>query len=335
MMTSVDSSSAKGRTLLALTPLVLAILVWAGWLIPQRPYSGLLGVTEDGTIESLDPAGPSVSVLQEGDVIVSIDGEAFRWLHNPFGGLRVGDQVSFLVERGDEALEAVVTLSASPTSRLLGGFAPLLLAFAFVLGSAVVLWMAPAGATSRVFYLFCHAAGAALGFALLGVVRYPWGSHLFYVLLLFSGPLMLHLHLSLVDRLDRPAWRRLLWLFYAGAGVGSLPFLAWPPGVLSTLQVYELLYTGARLFVAVPVLLAVGLLVIAATRGADAQQVRRKIRPVAVAAGLVLALVVGLTLIPDAVAQSPILPYRLAFLVLLVLPAAYGYTIARLPPSHA
>jgi hypothetical protein len=204
---------------------------------------------------------------------------------------------------------------------------PLLVAFALSVLGAFVFSLAPVSRRSVLFYLLCQAMSAGLGLGLASISGAQWSVSLFYVLGWFAAPGIVHFHLALLE--ERPAaGRRLLAVLYSIAAVGSLPFLVWGPAALKAGSWYGTFYVAARLYLVAAVLTGAWLLLRAQWRAATAAA-RRQARSVLLAGGLALVLFVGLSILPDALASVPLLPYHVSFLLLLAIPLGYGHAVAR------
>ena len=316
--------SSSRAALLALTAVTLVVLALATWNLPQKTYTGIQSVTAAGEVEAIDPAGPAATVLEGGDVIVAADGVPFAESREVFAGLRPGEAVRLTVERGGRTLTVELAVTATPRSKLWPGIPPLVVGLAFAVAGAVVLYSSPTSPGARLFFVLSQVAGSALGLGLIGVAGGRWAVPVFNALLWLSAPLVVHLHLAFPRRREGGFRRLVLGLSYGISGLAGALFLL---GGTTTLVFDTWLYSAGRLYVALAVLITLALLV-AGMRAPDAAA-RRASRTVLLSGGLAMALFVVLAILPDALAGTPLVPYPLAMLLLLAIPAGYGWALRR------
>lgn len=343
----------RGRMLLVLTPVCLALLAWTAWLVTRSPYAGIQRIGGGYRVEQLSPTGPAAGILEVGDRILAVEGVPAGAATRAPGRLHPGDSVQVTVWRGGRTLELAVPLGKPPARAVWRAFAPLLVGFSFIVLGAAAFSRAPVEGRSVLYFLLCHVAGAGLGFGTLDLLGHTRALGLFYLLTWFSAPLIVHLHLSFPE--DRPgrARRPLLVSLYALAAAGSLPLLLWDSTAFGATAWYGPLplgsyvsasweaaapqaaawfgaiRSGARLSVVAAVLAAATLLLGSCWRASSAEA-RRQARTVLLSGVLALALFSALCLLPDALWRRPLIPFEVGFLLLLAVPLSYGYALARL-----
>jgi hypothetical protein len=302
-------------------------MLWAAWLVALYPYDGILRVGPDGEVLELSRSGPAAGIVEVGDVIRTVEGVPLDESTQAFARLRPGETAHFTVTRDDRTLELAVPVREAPARDVWRALSPLLVAFALSVVGAFVFSLVPVGRRSVLFYLLCQAMSAGLGLGLISIAGSQWSVSLFYVLLWFATPGIVHFHLTFPEE-RRESGRRLLAVLYAIAAAGSLPFLLWGPAALKASSWYGTFYVVGRLYLVAGVLTGVWLLLRSQWRAATAAA-RRQARSVLLAGGLALVLFVVLSILPDALASDPLLPYHISFLLLLAIPLGYGHAVAR------
>lgn len=312
------------------SPFVLALFVvlflgWAGVQTISFPYDGVGNIRATGFITEIETGGPAYGKLQAGDRVISVDGHPYVILS--YGQKRGGDEVHFVIERGNSQLTIGITLAKPSVREILSRLAPLLVAFIFWLVGVSVQAMRPADGSSIVFFLFFQSSAVFLAAGSLSY-QFIWGSALFNFILWFIGPLAVHFHLHFPQS-SSSRWKPfLLIVLYVQALIGGLPYLTLGPEEIRSIPNLSEILKVQRLFLALNLLMVVFLLIYA-YRHATSPGARGKIR-IVVLGGVLSALpLIILTILPEAIQQQPIVPYPFAFLLLSILPLTYGYAIIR------
>lgn len=293
------------------------------------PDDGIVDLYPNGVIGSIDPAGPAAGNLQEGDIILSIDGVRWGNTITSYYGKRGGDQVNYLVERSGKEILVSVTLADPPIPEILMRLVPILVALIFMGIGTGVKTFKPSDVAANIFFAWCLVSATTLASGVTSYLGPPWTSGLFNSCLWLLGPISIHLHLYFPQPALFRYRRGFLASLYLFALLGILPNLVLGGlGIRPATWSPQFILVG-RGFLAINLLIVVGLLIYT-YQHATAPGARGKIRIVALGGGLTAILLVTLTIIPDTLFQQPLIPYRFAFLLLSVLPLTYGYAIFRL-----
>lgn len=312
--------------------LTLAILVSAAIYLLGRPADGFEWVPLNGKVEEIDPTAPAAAALKLGDAVVELDGVPLAQVNSLYAGKQPGDQVILTMRRDGEERAVPIRLIAPSLAVLVSRLEPLLIALCFWALGTIVLAFKPADSTARLFYWFSQVSSGALAFGALSTTRVFWASQVFSLLLWFIGPLTIHFHLRFPKTTSMPHQRFLLTLLYGLAVVGSLLGLTEDSGWIRTGSL-QLSSTAVRVYLGASLMAAVVLLAIAYRRAASSQA-QRQIRLVVLGAALALIPIGGLALLPEALLGQPLIPYSAAFLFLLAIPLAYGYSLIRYRLLH-
>ncbi len=236
--------------------------------------------------------------------------------------------MQYTVERSGEIVRVNIALAAPSLNVLISRLAPLLVALIFWLIGLGVKTFTPSDRASGVFFMWCQVSALMLIAGAASSQGSPWTSSLFNLLLLVIGPLSVHFHLRF-PQTTKP-WREQVTLItiYGLAFIAWMPYLLWGPINIRAFTWFPLFVSAGRLFLAVNLLVVVGLLFYA-YRHATTSGVRGKIRIVVLGGVLSAVPLVTLTILPQALLQQPIVPFQYAFLLLGILPTTYGYAIFR------
>jgi len=309
-------------------------MVYRATRLPLEPY---LGMSErDAVVALITPGGPADKAgLMVGDRIVSIDGQAVENLRNPSAALRGGglDRSIFLsVERDRTILP--LELMPEPLPRSLTGWA---LAHAAVslamLLIGTIVFLQRTGQLTIVFFGIC----LALANLLFRTFALPngWGSLLDKVEVdLFSVLLpALLLHFFLLFPYRRQALQRFPWLhvlpylpgavllFLQGIGPSVWAELGLP-GLRSAIETAGGIYTLLALILSV-------VLFAQAYRRSPLPTIRRKLTITLVGTLLGLLPLVLVLALHSAFPALHVPGDQLATLMLVFLPASFGYAILR------
>lgn len=308
---------------------VLLFLFWTTIQASRFPHDGIIGLQADGLISELDPAGPSNDKLQEGDIVVSIDGLPWQEGLARYHEKSAGDAVNFVVLRAGQEIQVTIDLVSPASQEIITRFLPLLLGLFFWGVSMGVVVFKPRDSSAGLFFLWCQMCCTIL---VAGVGSYSgpqWVSVLFNLLLWIIGPLSVHFHMSFPQMIDFKIRRILLSVLYTLGFLGALPFFLWGYPEIQSLNWYLQLVSLSRFFLAFNILFVVGLLILT-YRSTVTMGTRGKIRLMAFGVGLAALPFVILTILPDALLKQPLIPYRYTFSFLVFLPLTYGYSIFRL-----
>lgn len=311
--------------------LALVVLVFLGWstsLALVYPYDGIPFLDPTGLIREIDFLGPAFDILQEGDIIMSVDGVPMIEAQPLYGNKRPGDSADLIVQRDGELIPVSISLVVPSFDERIDRLGPLIVALIFWGIGVGIQAFKPASEATNLFFLFFMVAALLLVAGVGSFLGPPWTSSLVSILLLIIGPLAVHFHFYFPQNTPLKGRRYLLIALYALAVLGGLPYLIWgSQGIQSSVWVTQFQLAGS-IFLAINLLIAVALLVYS-YRNATTAGVRGKIRIVVLGGVLSLLPLVTLTVLPDALLQESIIPFAYAVLWLALLPLTYGYAIFR------
>jgi PAS domain S-box-containing protein len=309
--------------------LVLGSILWAGFRVITYPHDGIGDIHPTGLIGELDADGPAAGLLQIDDKIIEIEGVPWEEAYYFYTGKRGGDPVSFLVERSNKNIPITISLIDPPVSEVLLRLVPLFVALIFWAVGVGVQTFKPSDSAADVFFAWCQISALTLAAGVGSYTGPLWSAIVFNIFLWIIGPLSVHLHLFFPQTAPKKWFNIQLPLLYTIAVFGSLPYLVWGYLAVRSSSWYSLYLSSGRIFLAVNLLIVVGLLVYNYRHPAYGGA-RGKIRIVALGGGLTAIPIVTLTILPDALFHQPLILYPLTFLVLGLLPITYGYAIFRL-----
>jgi two-component system NtrC family sensor kinase len=310
--------------------LALATLVFLGWSAVKAityPDDGIRSLRPTGAIGEIDPNGPAYNKLKVGDIIISHNGILQKEVSISYVGNRAGDQVQFVVQRGGKTIPVWFTLVKPPLDEIFRRLMPLLVALTFWAAGVSVQAFAPASEATILFFVFCMIDTVFITAGMSSTIGPAWSS-LFNFLLWLVGPVSVHFHLYFPQTTFLKGKRYLLIGLYCLALLGGLPYLIWGSQIVRSSSWFTQIFSAGRLFLAINLLVAVGLLFYA-YRHASSPGVRGKIRMVVLGGVLSALPFVTLIILPDALLQRYILPIPYAFLLLGILPMTYGFAIYR------
>jgi len=314
-------------------PFVLALmtLVFWGWGVSKAltyPYDGILSWTSSGLIRELDPNGPAVKGLHQGDVIRSVDGVPFIESYPLYEGKHPGSTVQMVVDGVNGSSIIELAPIKPPISEILSRLVSLIIALIFWTAGLSVRTFSPTDKAADMFFRFSQTSALLLSAGAISGQGPAWTSGLFSILFWLIGPLTVHFHLYFPQSSVFKHRNKLLYGLYGLAFLGGSPFLVWGPQAVRASAWNELLLSGSMFFLAINLFLVIGLLTYS-YRHAETAGTRGKIRIVFLG-GLLSALpLITLTILPDALSLQPIVPFTYAFSLLGVLPITYGYAIFR------
>ncbi|MCK5427890.1 MAG: PDZ domain-containing protein, partial [Anaerolineales bacterium] len=309
----------------------LVVLVFLGWSVSLAlvyPYGGITDYDNTGLIIEIDSLGPNFAALQEGDLILSIDGVPMIEARPIYGNKRPGDTAHLMIQRDGNMITVPIRLVIPSFDEKVNRLGPLIVALIFWGIGVGIQAFKPASEATNLFFLFFMVTALLLVAGVGSYLGPPWISSLVNILLWIIGPLAVHFHFYFPQNTPLKGRRYLLIGLYAIAILGGLPYLIWGSQVVQSSAWFPQYQLANRIFLAINFLLAVGLLFYS-YRNATTAGVRGKIRIVVLGGVLALLPLVALVVIPDALLQVPIIPYTYALLWLALLPLTYGYAIFR------
>ncbi len=307
---------------------VLGFMVWVTLQMIVYPHDGIGNFHPTGLVTDIMPDGPAYGKLQEGDMVIEVDGVPWKEVSAAYKGKKGGDEVNFQVMRNGEKVSKDIQVIDPPANEIITRLVPILIALVFWgLGMAVQTFK-PSDGAADIFFTWCQVSAFTLSAGVASYLGPVWTSALFNSLLWVIGPLSVHFHLYFPQSTNIDKKRRFLAVIYALALLGMLPILISGFQNNNLLANYPLLSSIGRMYLGVNLLAVVGLLFYnyrhAATPGT-----RGKIRLLALGGGITVVAIVTLTILPDALFHQYILPYSFTFLLLGLFPLTYGFAIYR------
>ena len=314
-------------------PFILALasiifLIWSAFYDLQYPDDGILDLHPSGLIREIDPSGLTYQKLRVGDIIVSIDGVSLNEAFPLYSGKKPGDEVELIIDRDGKFTPITFQLTELPSSTVISELVVITIALIFWGVGVGVQALKPAKEGTTLAFLFCQVSAVLLAAGLVSGIGPLWASGLFNFLIWIIGPITVHFHLYFPQRTEITGQRVLLVILYVIAILGGLPYLILGPATIQANEWYSLYLTVSRLFLAINLIIVVGLLFYS-YRHTTTTGVRGKIR-IVVLGGISSALpLVILTFLPDAILKTTLVPYSVAFFLLAIVPLTYGYAIFR------
>ncbi len=312
----------------ALASASLALLFWAAGFQLNQPYDGFEWNRLTGLVEAVDPLGPSAGIIWQSDVIMSINDAPAAMAPSIYADLDANEQLRIVLNRQGVLQSVSITLIRQPLGTAIARLSPLLVALAFWITGVGVMAFARRGLQAWLFFGFAVTASSTLAAGSLSAIGPAWSSTIFNVLVWFAGPISVHLHLHFPEEKPIGQQTALLASLYGLAFVGSLPFMILGAHGVRASQWNQLFFTTGRLFLAVCLLLTVGLIV-NGYRSTSSIQARQRIRLIVLGGGAGLLLAIVLTILPGALLERPLLPYEYGFLFVMAIPISYAYAIVR------
>lgn len=336
METFRASVSKQVSRRLSIFPYLIALLLlgFVGWTIVtlvNHPDDGIYVLQSDGRIGSIRSAGPADGKLKPGDKIVAIEDVVWNGalVYYPALGKQSGSPVKFTVDRNGYLIQVVITLVNPSFSLIVDRLSSVLVALCFWIVGLLVGAFKPVGKSSGISFYWFQASALTLTAGAASNIGIVWTSTLFNCMLWVLGAMSVHFHLYFPQTIHINIRRSLLIVLYGIGLVGMLPYLLISPARLASSAWFIYFLSANRIFLAINLLLVVAILVYG-YRNAITPGVRGKIRLVVLGTSLVVIPFVSLTVLPEALLHQALVPYSLAFLLLILLPLTYGYAIFRL-----
>jgi len=321
-----DKRASAVLAILAIAFLPLA--AWIAHLVALHPWDGIEWNLLTGQVVSVDPGGPASELLWPGDSIAAVNGVLPRLAPPLYRGLVPGDRVRFAVVRSGTESVVVVQLAEPPARVWVERLVPVFAAcVSWALGVGVLAFGARDG-SAILFFLFCLVFSTGLATGSVSFLGPLWMGSLFNLCLWWLFPLSIHLHLVFPERRLTSRWRYGLVGLYGVVALASMPYLVNGLSALRAFAWYPVLHLGARLALGAGFGGAALLMVWGYYHEASAAY-RRGVRLVALSGATALMPFVALGLLPEVVFGHPLVPYWALFLLLLFIPAGYGYAILR------
>jgi PAS domain S-box-containing protein len=314
-------------------PFLLAlssILFW-GWSVQvaiSSNYDGIVVVEHTGLVAEVEPESPAEGVIEEGDYIISIDGEPHDDILEIIDNKNIGEQVHLVLERDGVSYNTTLTLIKPPLREIVIRLIPLLV--------AIVFWMVGVGVSTfrsqdraiNLFLVFSQVGTIMLTAGATSIFGFSFTKSIFNFSLWFLGPIMVRFHLDFPTSRPHKGSRYFLWVLNFLAAIGGISYLLMERNQLAAFPWAADLRLAGQLFFAINLLIVIALLIYS-YRTAVTADTRGKIRIVSLGGLVGMLPLVTLTILPKILFQKPIIPNEFAFIILCVIPLSYGYAIIR------
>lgn len=301
--------------------IVLSTLIWAGRLLIQHPYTGMIWSYQTGSVLDVDPQGPAFSYFEPGDLVRSIDG-IVPYQARGLPGKQSGDTVTFTFEKGEEHLRVRLLLVQPPIEVLFNRLSTLVIALSFWLLGVLVVAFNQQDRSATMFFFFSHTFSVVLSLGAVSAIAPLWIGWLFSLMLWWMGPVVLHTHLILSQPMFSANRGKVLTSIYFLALVFTIVDFIRLSKAAPGLQEIKYAWLGICL-------VASTLILIHASHSGKSVELRRKMKIAGLSALIAFLPFVLFSLLPNALVGQYILPYEISFLALPVLPLGYGYAILR------
>ncbi len=329
----------RSNTLLrwvAFLPLIYAVLVFAFILgttvkLISFPDDGIDSVNSSGEVQSLAPAGPAFGKLQEGDIIISVEGVPFSSGATNYSALdkKGGSEVEFKVLRQGILTTVTVRLDAPSRDLVMSRMAAILIALMFLLTGIGIDAFKPSGSGNMIYSIWFYTCALTLTAGAASTMRIGFSTALFYICLWMIGAVSVHFHMHFPQLIR---WRLkyvFLSILYFISFLGIAPLIIFGTVKFRAFSWYPQFLGASQIVLSISLFFVVALLIFS-YRSADTPGVRGKIRLVLLGGILVVMPFISLTILPTALLDQPLIPYSIAFLLLGLLPLTYAYAIFRL-----
>ena len=302
--------------------LTLAIILWVTVNIFQRPYSGMTWIYQTGTVATIDAGGPAAPAFRLGDRILSIDGVPVYQARG-LPGYHAGDKISILAQRGQDAFQAEIALGHPPLSIVVLQLSPIFVALTFWALGLFVFVLGRSSGLTLFFLVVCEILTNILTLGDISAFGPSWCSTVFSILLWWIGPLLIHLHLLLIEEPEHRPARSWLGGLYAAAVLLSLANLTgWLPAGSTLTQAVKYIWLSLTLITAAAML-------IWSSSPKRPIEIRQRARIIGLAALVAFVPFIAFSLVPEIVFNAYLFPYEITFLALPALPLGYCFAILR------
>jgi signal transduction histidine kinase len=295
------------------------------YLAVREPYDGLDWSMSTGQINSVIAGSPADGLLRGGDRVLSID-DTHSVLAEGLAGKRVGDTLEMKVASPDGQVRAVILHLAAPSPvEIANRLTVSGIAFAFWLLGVFVLMMGYGAQGYGWFILFTLMLSGVLDTGLVSSYGPAWERLLFHLAEIWVCPLAILAHFNFPRPLERAErLKKLPYLLFAASGLVTLlgvgisliqPDLLWPRQMI-------MLWLGLN------GIAGIALVILQLQRARKAGEAARL---TIVVAGIILgfAPLTFLTVLPQSLFGTTILPDNTALAFLILIPIGYGYAIFR------
>ncbi len=313
----------RSRVYVLIASVVFLFLFWSGVTVAYLPFPGIV-LSDEGVVEAVVPhSGAAWMGLQEGDVILEINGRPLSEVDYPFADLHAGEWVLYTIARDDNVVMLSAPIDHRPLGRLLLAELPIFLGMIFWSVSLFVLLLAPARSVSVVFFFLGQyttimlASGAVASFTHASP---EWD--IFAVTLLMLVPLTAHFYAIFPS----PWWQRYRRLYLSVLYTLAL--------VLAVLYIFEVvkgfrepwprvMYALRTSFIILG--LSFSLVSLLAPRGRASMHSRRVQR--LLIAGMLFSVLptLAFSVVPETIWGQPFIPYYVTMPFLALLPISYAY----------
>jgi len=285
----------------------------------------------DGGLEWVLPSSAISARLDLSDRVIQIDGQDVDHTGQILTRKQPGDTLTLLLQRDTAERQETFELHSKSVQQLVMQYGtPLSLAIVFwAIGALLIVNGSPGGNPSDAGALaggFFALVGAELALGAHGNRAFGWLFQTYSAGLWVIGPVGTWLHLTFPRpyRLTRTPWL-VPTLFVMGAA-GMIWGSVAPPDYADLVNATA--HRTAYIWLTGNILVSIALLIVSWWRKPDSRQ-RRQLGVVALGAILALVPLLTVELAPRLLGQASIDEQRFSMLLLVLLPASYGYAIRR------
>ena len=299
------------------------VIAWSTWQVVQQPDLGVLW-TDQGIVYYAPPD----SLLQSGDIILTIDGVPLQESRFPYYLWSDKDEIEVGISRNGRTLDIITPyIQSAPPPVLLSRLLLIVVVLAFWgISTSVVLFSSSTHQQSIILFFFCQTLGIAL--ALGNITSRPWSGHLSLILTAFAIAMAIHFHLLFPVNRITPANRKWVFLMYAIAALGLSRWLV-VLNVFAVKSTFSEIYSSLLNIWALIGLLSVLYLIYKPYRDAPSLIVKRQVGLITLCGALAFTPLLILSISPQILFGQAILPTEFAFVFLIFIPIGYGYAITR------
>lgn len=309
--------------LLAFGMLILTVV--ASGILWNYPYDGIQWQRPGSGVIIVDPTGPAaLAGVTSEDLLLAINGIPADQLRSIYQGKPLGSEIALTLVRGGQQLTIDVPLAKAPLHVRISRLEPLLIGVVFWIVGLALWFLRPFHTMTRVFFALSQITAGMFASGDLSTIGWPGSSLMFNICLLFVAPLAIHFATQFPTPLPQRVRRVLYWLFYGCAGV-ILVSIGISASLIESGEIVAPLRQIQRSFVALALLVALGLL-LRMDRGAPVHTRRRR-RLLIV--GMVVSLVplMLLSFLPELLYGSAFVDYNWAFPFLILSPLSFAVAV--------
>ena len=305
--------------------LVLVGLSMSATIVASQPEMDMAWDTHSGLIEKIVPGSATAQAgLQVGDRILAVDGLSPATLTGSTNGKQAGEVLQLTVLIGGQAETVDIALRAATLRAQITRLVPTFIGLFFVAIGLGSYFLSSRQLPALLFACESLLVAGLLAAGTLSAFKIPFTAQLFNTCLGLVAVVGLHLHGRFPQIRHETVMQKIIVGLYGMTGLLSLILFLTAWGIVPW---FAALQWSFRLMLSLSLLVQLGLLMFDAK--SPYHRVRRHARLLIAGAVLGLAPFLLMALLPELLTGNPWWPYQTTFPFLLILPLAYGYTLAR------